>query len=81
MPKIIIYGTPACPYCRMAKEYLKEKGFEYEDRDVAADEKMAEEAFQKSKQMSLPVIDIDGKIVVGFERVGIDKALGIPHEA
>lgn len=80
MPKIIIYSTPACPYCRMVKEYLKEKGFEYEEKDVSADQKAAEEAFEKSKQMSLPVIDIDGKIIVGFERSSIDKALGIPHK-
>jgi len=64
----------------MAKEYLKEKGFEYEEKDVSLDPKAAEEAFLKSKQMSLPIIDIDGKIIIGFERFSIDHALGIPHE-
>ncbi|MEW5955141.1 MAG: glutaredoxin domain-containing protein [Candidatus Micrarchaeota archaeon] len=77
MPKIIVYSTPTCPYCHMAKDYLKKNNFEYEDVDVAADEKRAQEMIDKSGQMGVPVIDIDGKIIVGFDRKAIDASLGI----
>ncbi len=70
-----VYSTPTCPYCKMAQEYLKEKGVEFEYIDVAADQKAAEEMIEKSGQMGVPVIDIDGKIIVGFNKEEIEKAL------
>jgi glutaredoxin-like YruB-family protein len=72
-----IYSTPTCPYCEMAKEYFKEKGVNYEDYDVSVDEKAQEEMIAKSQQMGVPVIDIDGKIIIGFNQPEIDKALGL----
>jgi len=77
MPKIIVYSTPTCPYCYMAKDYLKKNNFEYEDVDVSRDEARAQEMIDKSGQMGVPVIDIDGKIIVGFDRKALDAALGI----
>jgi len=71
-----VYSTPTCPYCTLAKEYFKEKGVEFEHIDVAADQKAAEEMIEKSGQMGVPVIDIDGKIIVGFNKEEIEKALG-----
>jgi len=59
----------------MAKEYFKKNNVVYEDYDVAEDEKAREEMIQKSKQMGVPVIDIDGKIIIGFNKPEIDKAL------
>jgi len=71
-----VYSTPTCPYCKMAQEYLKEKGVEFEHIDVAADQKAAEEMIEKSGQMGVPVIEIDGKIIVGFNKEEIEKLLG-----
>lgn len=77
MPKIKVYSTPTCPYCVTLKEFLKEKNFEFEDLDVARDEKAREEMFEKSQQMGVPVIDIDGNIIVGFDRAKIVELLKI----
>lgn len=60
----------------MAKEYLKERNVQYEERDVSSDEAAQKEMIAKSKQMGVPVIEIDGKIIVGFNQEEIDKALG-----
>ena len=68
MAKVIVYSTPTCPYCRMAKEYLKGRKVKYEDVDVSANRKKAEEMIRKSGQMGVPVLDIGGKIIVGFDR-------------
>jgi len=61
----------------MAKEYLREKGIEFEEIDVSKDEKVAMEMIQKSGQMGVPVIEIDGQIVVGFDKEKIDELLGL----
>ena len=64
---VIIYSTPTCPYCVMAKEFFEEKGVPYTDIDVSQDQRGAEEMIQKSGQMGVPVVDIDGNIMVGFQ--------------
>ena len=74
---IKIYSTPTCPYCKMAKTYLKEKGFEYEDVDVSVNETAQKEAVEKSGIMGVPIIDIDGQIVAGFDKEKINKILNI----
>ena len=80
--QIKIYSTPVCPYCNMLKDYLKEKGFEYEDINVVADQAAGEEMVKKSGQMGVPVSIIttdDGKeeIIVGFDKAKVNEALGI----
>jgi glutaredoxin-like YruB-family protein len=77
MPKVKIYTTPVCPFCNLAKQYLKEKGIEFEEIDVSKDEKAAMEMIEKSGQMGVPVIEIDGKIVIGFDKERIDELLGL----
>ncbi|MBI5401649.1 thioredoxin family protein [Candidatus Wolfebacteria bacterium] len=77
MAKITIYSTPTCPYCEMTKEYFKKNNIQYEDYDVSANEEKAKEMIQKSHQMGVPVIDVNGEIIVGFDRPAIDKALKI----
>ncbi len=72
-----IYTTPSCVYCKMAKEFFKKNNIEYEEHDVAADAKAREEMFKKSHQMGVPVIDINGEIVVGFDRERLAQLLGI----
>lgn len=73
--KAIIYSTPTCPYCKKAKEYFKAKGVVYEDFDVAADEVKRQEMIKKSGGLAVPVIEINGTIMVGFNQAKIDAAL------
>lgn len=72
---ITIYSTPACPWCKRAKEYLDKKNIGYEEVDVSVDDSRAEEMIAKSGQMGVPVLDIKGRIVIGFDPVAIDEAL------
>lgn len=77
MSNVIVYSTPSCPWCHRAKDYFKEKGVPFIDYDVAADTEKAQEMINKSGQMGVPVIDIDGQIVVGFEIGKINELLKI----
>jgi glutaredoxin-like YruB-family protein len=74
-PQVIVYSTSTCPYCTMAKDYLSGKGVKFEDVNVSNDRQRAMEMIQKSGQMGVPVLDIKGKIIVGFDRPRIDAAL------
>ena len=73
---VTVYTTPTCSWCKKVKEYLKEKKIEFAEKDVAEDEKARNESVEKSGQMGVPVIDIDGIIIVGFDQKKIDEALG-----
>ena len=72
-----IYSTPTCPWCKKVKAYLEEKSIKYENLNVAEDMKAQEEMIKISGQMGVPVIDIDGQIVVGFDKTRIDELLKI----
>ncbi|MHB9037438.1 MAG: glutaredoxin family protein [Armatimonadota bacterium] len=72
---VAVYSTPTCPYCRQAKDYLKEKGVEFTDYNVATDLDARNAMVQKSGQLGVPVIDVDGHIVVGFNRQKIDELI------
>jgi glutaredoxin 3 len=65
--KVIVYSTSTCPYCIYAKEYFKENNIPFEDVNVGIDRARAQEMVTKSGQMGVPVIDINGEIVVGFQ--------------
>ncbi len=73
--KVRIYTTTQCPYCHMAMEFFKKNGVKYEEINVENDEKAAEEMVEKSGQMGVPVIEIDGQIIVGFQRSALERAL------
>lgn len=75
--QVILYSASWCGFCRAAKDYLESKGVEYQLKDVESDAKIAEEAVEKSGQRGIPVLDIDGKIIVGFDRPQIDAALNL----
>ncbi len=72
-----IFVTPACPYCYTLKEFLKEKNIEFEEVDVSQDEKLKEELIKKTGKMEVPIIEIDGEIVAGFDKEKICKLLNI----
>ena len=77
MPTVKIYSTPSCVYCKMAKEFFAKNNIQYTEYDVADDEKAREEMINKSHQLGVPVIDIDGKIVIGFDKKTIANLLGV----
>lgn len=77
MAKVKVYSTPACPYCTMAKEFLKENKIKFEEIDVSKNREAATEMVQKSGQMGVPVIMIDDKIIIGFDKEELKKALDI----
>lgn len=70
-----IYCTPSCPYCIMAKKYLESKNVKYEEFDVSEDRDAAREMISKSGQRGVPVLDIYGEIVIGFDKEKIDSLL------
>lgn len=77
MKKVIVYSTPTCVYCALTKDFLKKNNVEYTEHNVADDVEARQEMIQKSHQMGVPVVDIEGEIFVGFDKDGIAKALGI----
>lgn len=72
---ITIYSTPSCGYCRVAKDYFQRKGLRFTEYNVAADPGKADEMMRKSGQMGVPVLDINGRIIVGFNQGAIEEAL------
>lgn len=77
MKNVIVYSTPSCVYCKMAKAYFDEKGIKYSDKDVMVDVEARKEMMEKSGQLGVPVIDIGGKIIVGFDKGAIKDLLEI----
>lgn len=78
MPKVEIYTTPTCAYCKMAKEFFKENNVEYTEYDVSKNQSRAQEMTQKTGMFAVPVIVVDGKdIVVGFDKAKLKELLGI----
>jgi glutaredoxin 3 len=76
MTGITVYSTPTCPYCHMLKDFLHEKGVKFKDVNVATDQKAAREMIAKSGQMGVPQTEINGKVIVGFDRDAIEEELG-----
>ena len=72
---VILYGTSHCPWCHRTREFLKEHKVKFKDINVEEDEKAKKDMIKKSGQLGVPVIDIDGKIIVGFDETAIKKAL------
>ncbi len=74
-PTVKVYSTPTCPYCVAAKDFLKEKNIDFQDINVAEDREAAKEMVDKSGQMGVPVIEINGEMLVGFDKDKVSKAL------
>ncbi len=75
MNRIILYSTESCPYCLRAKDYLRSKGVKFEEIDVSRDKKELDKMIKKTGQIGVPVIDMGGKIIVGFDQKEIDGQL------
>ncbi|MGQ9486202.1 MAG: glutaredoxin family protein [Armatimonadota bacterium] len=76
-PRVIVFSTPNCPYCNMAKRYLRERGIRFRDVDVSRDLAAARDMVRRSGQQGVPVIDINGKIIIGFDKAKINQLLGL----
>lgn len=74
--RVTVYSTPTCPYCRQAKDYLAQKGVEFADLNVATDLEARNTMVQKSGQLGVPVIEVDGHVIIGFNRGKLDELLG-----
>ncbi len=72
---VVIYSTPTCPICHRAKEYLDKEGITYQDINVAADKAAAREMIKKSGQMGVPVILVDGEVMVGYNQARLSEML------
>ncbi len=76
-PRIIVFSTPNCGWCRKLKNYLREKGFRYRDVDISKDAKAADDLVRKTGQTGVPVTLINSRSIVGFNKKEIDRALKI----
>ncbi len=79
MNKVKVYSTPVCPYCVSLKEFLKKHNVDFEEIDVSQNQEAAREMVEKTGQMAVPVLEIDGEFVVGFDRKRISKLLNIEN--
>lgn len=75
--RVIVFSTPTCTYCTAVKKYFREKKIKFKDVDVSRDQAAARDMVRRSGQMGVPVIDIGGKIIVGFDRPKIDRFLNL----
>lgn len=77
MAQVKIYTTPSCVYCKMVKEFFSKNSVEYEEKNVATDAVARDEMIAKSGQMGVPVVEVDGKIIIGFDQPRLKEALGL----
>ncbi|MCX6737865.1 MAG: thioredoxin family protein [Candidatus Parcubacteria bacterium] len=77
MAIVKVYSTPTCPYCEILKQFLKEKGVEFESIDVCDNETAQNYIFEKTGKMAVPITEIDGEIVVGFDKAKIMELLNL----
>ncbi len=75
--RVIVFSTPTCTYCNQAKRYFRERGVKFRDVDVSRDPAAARDMMRRSGQQGVPVIDIGGKIIVGFNRAEVDRLLDL----
>ena len=75
--RVIVFSTPTCSYCNMAKQYFRRNKIRFKDVDVSRDEAAARDLVRRTGQMGVPVIDINGKLIVGFDKPQINRLLDI----
>lgn len=77
MANVTIYTTPTCVYCKMTKEFFAKNNVKYEEKDVSTDAQAREQMIEKSGQFGVPVIDVDGAIIIGFDQSRLKEVLHI----
>ena len=78
--EVTVYTTPACSFCKMTKEFLEENKIKYKEIDVSIDEDAAREMVEKSGRFSVPQTDIDGTVIIGFDKEGLEEKLGLKKD-
>lgn len=78
-PRVIIFTTPTCSYCNLAKQYFRRNKIRFRDVDISKDQAAARDVVRRSGQMGVPVIDIGGKIIVGFDKPKVNQLLGLSN--
>jgi glutaredoxin-like YruB-family protein len=76
-PRIVVFSTPNCPWCTKVKRYLRENKFRFRDVDIAKDEKAAKDVVRRTGQMGVPVVLVNNKPIIGFNKKELDKVLNI----
>ncbi|MBP7999269.1 MAG: glutaredoxin family protein [Chloroflexi bacterium] len=76
-PPVVVFSTPTCGYCNMAKQYFRQHNIRFRDVDVSRDAAAARDMVRRTGQMGVPVIDIGGKLIVGFDKPKINQLLGL----
>lgn len=79
--RVLVFTTPTCPWCQRAKAYLRERKVPFKEIDVARDRKAADDLVRRTGRIGVPVIEIDGRPVVGFDQAQIDRLLGLRRTA
>jgi len=77
MAQVTIYTTPSCVYCKMAKDFFKKNNVSYAEKDVLSDLTARDEMIKKSHQLGVPVIEVDGSVLVGFDQLRLKEMLGM----
>lgn len=77
MAEVKIYSTPTCPHCKSAKKFFAEHNIPYKEFNVSEDRKALDDMIKRSRQMSVPVIDIDGELMVGFDEEKVKRKIGL----
>ncbi len=75
--RVLVFTTPTCPWCNRAKAYLRSRGVPFREVDVSRDPAAARDLVRRTGQMGVPVIEIDGRPIVGFDQARIDQLLGL----
>jgi glutaredoxin 3 len=78
-PRVVVFSTPTCPWCDRAKAYLRQQKIPFREVDVSSDRAAARDLVRRTGQMGVPVVEIGGKPVIGFDRAKIDSLLGLGH--
>jgi glutaredoxin-like YruB-family protein len=76
-PRVVVFSTPTCPWCDRVKAYLRQQKVTFRDVDVSRDQAAARDLVRRTGQMGVPVVEIGGKPVIGFDRAKIDRLLGL----
>lgn len=79
--RVVVFSTPTCPHCRSVKRYLEQHGISYVDVDVSRDAAAARDMVRRTGEQGVPQLEIDGRMVVGFNRAKIDRLLGLGRRA
>ena len=75
--RVLVFTTPTCPWCNRAKSYLRSRGVAFKEVDVSRDARTANDLVRRTGQMGVPVIEIDGRAIVGFDQRQVDRLLGL----